>query len=248
MNDPFLVSVLDRLTDRHEKLQSLAWGQLGLVAVFRDRDSFDQFHDEVGLARRGSSCVEHLGDVGVFHDRQGLSLGFEPGDHLAGAHPRLDDFHGHSAAERVRLLGQVDDPHPPFTDLLKQLVRADHRAGIVRSRRLFQDDRREDRVFHEVAGDRVCPEQSFDFVTQAGVVGACLRQVSCAFAGRTEFERPSEDQLQVQHRLAHGGHRGWLIPRLGMPGLTIRRRSVQFRPAWVGPELKLILTLGHSSR
>src|SRR5262249_45930343 len=46
VDDPLLVSVLDRLTDRDEELQALARGELGLVAVLGDRDAVDQLHDE----------------------------------------------------------------------------------------------------------------------------------------------------------------------------------------------------------
>ena len=48
--------------------------------------------------------------------------------HLPGVHARLDDLQRHPAADRVVLLGHVDDAHAPFADLLQQLVRADDRA------------------------------------------------------------------------------------------------------------------------
>ena len=77
--------------------------------------------------------VEHLGDVGVVHHRQGLPLGLEPGDDLLGVHARLDDLQRHPAADRVRLLGHEDDAHAAFADLLQQLVGADDRAGAFGS-------------------------------------------------------------------------------------------------------------------
>ena len=56
--------------------------QLVLVAVLGDRHALDQFHDEVRPARVGRAGVEHLGDVRVVHQGQGLPLGLEPGEHL----------------------------------------------------------------------------------------------------------------------------------------------------------------------
>ena len=43
-------------------------------------------------------------------------------------HARLDDLEGDLAADRLLLLGHVDDAHAPLADLLEQLVGADARA------------------------------------------------------------------------------------------------------------------------
>ena len=64
-------------------------GELLLVAVVGDRDAADQLHDEVGPARLGGAGVEDPGDVGMVHQRQGLPLGLEPGDHLRVSMPGL---------------------------------------------------------------------------------------------------------------------------------------------------------------
>ena len=50
--------------------------------------ALDQLHDEVGPAVVGRAGVEHPGDVGVVHQRQGLPLGLEAGDDLAAVHAR----------------------------------------------------------------------------------------------------------------------------------------------------------------
>ena len=73
-----------------------------LVAELGDRDARDQFHDEVRPARCRRAAVEHPGDVRVVHQRQGLPLGLEPGDHLPRVHPRLEHLQGDLAADRVR--------------------------------------------------------------------------------------------------------------------------------------------------
>ena len=80
----------------------------------------------------GRAGVEHLGDVRMVHQRQGLPLGLEAGDHLPGVHARLDDLQRHLAADRLLLLGHEDDAHAAFADLLQQLVGADERAGAAR--------------------------------------------------------------------------------------------------------------------
>ncbi len=78
--------------------------------------------------------VEDPGDVLVVHHRQGLALGLEAGDDLAAVHAGLDDLERDLAADRLLLLGHVDDAHAPFADLLEQLVGADDRAGLSRER------------------------------------------------------------------------------------------------------------------
>ena len=75
--------------------------------------------------------VEDLGDIGVIHHRQRLPLGLEPGDDLGGIHARLDDLERDLAADRLFLLGHVDDTHAPFADLLEQLVGPDPRARAL---------------------------------------------------------------------------------------------------------------------
>ena len=51
--------------------------QAGVVAVLRDRDALDVLHDEEGPAALGRAAVEHLGDVRVVHQGQGLPLRLE---------------------------------------------------------------------------------------------------------------------------------------------------------------------------
>ena len=71
-----------------------------------------------------------MGDVRVVHERQRLPLGFEAGHHLLGIHARLEHLESDLAADRLLLLRHVDDAEAALADLLQQLVRPDHRAGV----------------------------------------------------------------------------------------------------------------------
>ena len=128
MNDSFLVRALDGLADLNEKLDALLGRKAVLVAKLGDGDALHQFHDEVRPSGVGGAAIEHLGDVGMVHQGQGLALGLEAGHDLFGVHPQLDDFQGHAAADRFLLLGHIDHPHAAFADLLQQLVAANDRA------------------------------------------------------------------------------------------------------------------------
>ena len=55
----------------------------------------------------------------MIHQGQGLALGLEAGDDLAAVHAGLDDLEGDLAADRLLLLGHVDDAHAAFADLLR---------------------------------------------------------------------------------------------------------------------------------
>jgi hypothetical protein len=74
----------------------------------------------------------------VVHQRQGLPLGLEAGDHLAGIHARLDDLQRHLAPQWSRLFGHEHHTEAPFADLLQELVGADLRAGALRHGRLHR--------------------------------------------------------------------------------------------------------------
>ena len=105
-------------------------------------DALDQLHDEIRPAGVGRAGVEYLGDIGVVHQRERLPLGLEPGDHVAGVHPGLDDLESDLAADRRLLLGHEDDAHASFADALEQLVRPDAIAGPFDDRAGLQQGRR----------------------------------------------------------------------------------------------------------
>ena len=138
MDDPLLVGMLHRLADRDEQLQTLPRRQVALVAIVGDRDALDQLHHEVrssgadatGLAG-SSAAIEDVGDVRVVHQRQRLTLGLEPGHHLARVHARLEDLQSDLAPDRLGLLRHEDDAKAAFADLFQQLVGAEDHARPV---------------------------------------------------------------------------------------------------------------------
>ena len=91
--------------------ESWSWSQYSVMAPL------DQLHHEIGPAGAGGSSIEDPGNARMFHDRQGLPLGLEAGDHLLVSMPGLMTL---SATLRRTgfLLGQEDDAHASFTDPL----------------------------------------------------------------------------------------------------------------------------------
>src|SRR6266850_3598511 len=95
-----------------------------LIAVFRDLDPADEFHDEVWATGFGRPRIENLGDVWVVHQRQCLALGFKPADHALRVHPGLDNFQCDPPADRGLLFSHVNHSVSTLTYLLEQLVMA----------------------------------------------------------------------------------------------------------------------------
>ena len=135
VDDPLLVRVLHRRADLAEQRQPLRQAEPVLVAVVGERDALDQLHDEERPAAVGGAGVEHLGDVRVVHQRQGLPLGLEPGQDGPRVHARLDQLERHLPLDRLGLLGEVDAAHAPFADLLAELVPAGDDGADERIRR-----------------------------------------------------------------------------------------------------------------
>ena len=168
----------------------------------------DQFHHEVGSARVGGAAVEHLGDVRVVHQRQGLPLGLEAGDHLAGVHARLDDLQGHLAADRLLLLGHVDHAHAPFADLLQQLVAADDRAGAFGEGGMVEGGGdAERRALRESCRlRRALAAELLDSFAQVRIVAAGFVQVTLRARSATSISmRLEEDRLGFVHRRSSHG-------------------------------------------
>src|SRR5436305_343551 len=84
-----LVRVLNGLANLDEQFETVFNGNIVLAAKFRDLDAADQFHDEVRAARFSGAGIQHLGNVRMVHERQGLALGLEAGNDLPGVHAEL---------------------------------------------------------------------------------------------------------------------------------------------------------------
>ena len=95
------------------------------VTVAVDVGAADQLHYEIrssGLRRPG---IQYLGDVGMLHQRERLSLGLELRDDAAGVHARLHHLERDLSPDRLLLLRQKNDAAPALTDFLDQLVVSD---------------------------------------------------------------------------------------------------------------------------
>src|SRR5438270_374409 len=78
-----------------------------------------------------------------------------------------------TAPQRLGLLGDVDDAHAPFADLLHQLVGADDRArDLERGRAAPKLGRGRDRGFQEAARVLVGAQQLLDLTPQGHIVAA----------------------------------------------------------------------------
>jgi hypothetical protein len=72
----------------------------------------------------GRAGIEHLRNVRVVHEGQGLSFGFEAGDDFARVHAELDDLKGDATSDRFGLLGHVDHAAAAFAEFLEEFIAA----------------------------------------------------------------------------------------------------------------------------
>jgi hypothetical protein len=125
VDDGLVVRVLHSLADLAEQLQPLAAGQPVPVAEVGDRQAADVLHHEVGPPVEGGARVEHLGDGGVIHPRQSLSLGLEAREELPGLHAPLEELEGDPAPERFDLLGEPHLAETSLADLVQEAIGSD---------------------------------------------------------------------------------------------------------------------------
>src|SRR6267142_1288538 len=153
-----------------------------LIAVFRDLDPADEFHDEVWATGFGRPGIKHLGDVGVLHQRQCLPLGFKPGDHAPGVHSRLDNFQCHPPPDRLLLFGHVNHAASALTNLLEQLVMANAVARLFSRRKHLSSFwwPLRCRSAKEIACLFVSLQQGFDSAPELAVCLASLVQITSA--------------------------------------------------------------------
>jgi hypothetical protein len=131
VDDPLLVGVLDAQADLGEQAQASLVRELPSVAVLRQRFPRHVLHREERKPTRRLSGVEHLGDRGMIHEGERLTLGLEAGDHPLRVHPELHDLDRHTADDRALLLGQEHRAEASLADLLHQPVGADVRARTL---------------------------------------------------------------------------------------------------------------------
>ena len=70
----------------------------------------------------GGPRFQHFRDVGMIHQGQGLSLGFESRDDLPRVHAQLDDLERNLAADWFLLLRHIDHTAAAVADFFKQSV------------------------------------------------------------------------------------------------------------------------------
>src|SRR5262249_22016863 len=92
----------------------------------------------------GGSSVQHLGDVGMVHQRQRLALRFEAADNFLRIHASLDNLERDFALYWFGLLRQENSAKPSLSEPLEQLVTTDHHPRpLYRGVRLGRDSVRE---------------------------------------------------------------------------------------------------------
>jgi hypothetical protein len=122
MDDPFLMGVLNSPARLDKEVQPLAGWQIILIAIVSDRDASNQFHNEERPASVGRTPIQHLGYVRVIHQGERLALRFKAGNNRPRVHAELNHLHGHSSADWLLLLRQVNHTTPSLADLLEHSV------------------------------------------------------------------------------------------------------------------------------
>jgi hypothetical protein len=224
VNDALLVGVLDRLADRHKQLQPLARRQAVVVAVPGDRHAVDQLHDEIRPTVFGGPAVEDAGDVDMVHHGQRLPLGLEARDDLAAVHARLDDLERDLALHGLDLLGHEDRAHAAFADLLQELVRADHHAGILGQCGGI-DGAHAARRFQERTDLGQVGEQPVHLAAQFGVAPARPGQVGVALGARRPLGSRQKDRFRAG---CVGGHKCSQARRAQRSMRRLARRPASF--------------------
>jgi hypothetical protein len=218
VDDPLLMGVLHGAAGVHKQRKPLVHGQIGLIAVFGDWHTPDQFHHKVGTPGISNPGVERAGDVGMVHERQCLPLDFEPGQHLPAIHALLDDLECDPTSNRDVLLGHEDDAKAPFADLLKELVWPDDAAGGLPHRvgdgGHVSSGRGIQKIPHLTVGSK-----QLQYPRHGRLVAAARRlEIGHAVLGRRESARTVKDFLFVDWVGRHSS------------ALSIRAKSARVSP------------------
>ncbi len=130
VDDALGMGVLHRVAHLSEEHQPVGDGQPVGIAVGRNGLAGHILHREVGPSVACFSSIQHLRDVRMIHERECLTLPFEPSDHLAGFQPGTQDLERHPAV-RLGLLGQVHRAEPALTQHSDERVQADARSTEI---------------------------------------------------------------------------------------------------------------------
>jgi hypothetical protein len=113
----------------------------------------------------------------MFHQRESLTFGIKPGDHVFSIHAGLDDFQRDTPPDGLLLFRHEYNTATAFADLLEQLITPDAIS------RLFSDPGRvtaSRRDFGEESTSfQVCVQQFFNALTKDMIAATGLVQIDC---------------------------------------------------------------------
>ena len=139
MDETLGVGVLNGVAALREELKPAPCADLLPVAVAGDGLAFDVLHHEVGTAVAGHARIEDLGDVGMIHHRQRLTLLLEACEDGTGVHARLENLDRDALHHRLAALGEPDDAEPALSQRLQQAIGPDAIAGFFKVVALGRD-------------------------------------------------------------------------------------------------------------
>src|SRR5262245_59270046 len=114
--------MLDRVADLHEQIQPLSGGKIFLMAELSVAAPRYHFNTKLRRPTYLPPPSEHLCNIRMLHQRQRLPFSLEAGDHFLSVHAQLNNLEGDPAADRLGLLGHINDPATALADLLEQFV------------------------------------------------------------------------------------------------------------------------------
>lgn len=122
MDHPFLVSVVNGLTNLKESLQPIAQIKLMSFTVLVDRYTFNHFHDKIRLPMIGCRAIEHAGDMRVIQHCQRLSLSMKSIQYQLRVHSLFHEFQCDPPRDGGDLLRLPNGPHASFAQEFEKLV------------------------------------------------------------------------------------------------------------------------------
>ncbi len=143
----------------------------------------------------------------MVHERQGLALGLEPGQHLPAIHARFDQLEGHPPPHGLMLLGHEDDPHAALADLLQQLIRTDLRAGFLQGRLIDGDfgtgSDRGRRILQKVTCLLTGCDEGVHLRPQIGITTTHSLDEKFPVFGRSDFQGIQENVVGARVPVGH---------------------------------------------